>query len=83
MNEIDKQGNKGLVRLQDLIISLVINYVTWAEKKYTFIYESPNTQGFFQLDGQGRGILMEAPRPPPIKVLVSFLSEVVEAKRGC
>ena len=35
---------------------------------------------FFVLDGQGCGIIMEAPHPPPIKVLVPFLSELVKVK---
>ena len=29
----------------------------------------------------GRGIIMGAPRPPPVKLFATFLSEVVEAKR--
>ena len=29
----------------------------------------------------GRGIIMGTPRPPPVKLFATFLSEVVEAKR--
>ena len=35
-----------------------------------------------ELDRQGRGIIMGAPHPHPVKYLVHFLSEVVEAKWG-
>jgi hypothetical protein len=35
---------------------------------------------FFEPEQQGRGIIMGAPRPPHIKVVIYFLSEAVEAK---
>ena len=35
---------------------------------------------FFEPEGQGRGIIMGVPRPPPVKVVVFLLSEAVEAK---
>ena len=37
---------------------------------------------FFDPEGQGCGIIMGAPRPPPVKCLLPFLSEVLEAKWG-
>jgi len=37
---------------------------------------------FFEPEQQGRGIIMGAPRPPPVKVVIYFLSEAVEAKWG-
>jgi hypothetical protein len=35
---------------------------------------------YFELEGQGHGIPMGAPRPHPFKNFISFLSEVVEAE---
>jgi hypothetical protein len=35
---------------------------------------------FIEPEGHGRGTIMGVPRPPPVKVIVSFLSEAVEAK---
>jgi hypothetical protein len=34
---------------------------------------------YFEPEGQGRGIPMEAPRPHSFKFFISFLSEVMEA----
>ena len=36
---------------------------------------------YLEPEGWGRGIIMGAPRPPPVKLFATFLSEVVEAKR--
>jgi len=35
---------------------------------------------FFELEQQGHGIIKGAPHPPPVKVVMYFLSEAVEAK---
>ena len=35
---------------------------------------------YLEPEGLGRGITMGVPRPPPVKVFATFLSEVVEAK---
>ena len=36
---------------------------------------------YLEIEEWGRGIIMGVPRPPPIKLFATFLSEVVEAKR--
>ena len=36
---------------------------------------------YLEPQGWGRGITMGVPRPPPVKLFATFLSEVVEAKR--
>ena len=36
---------------------------------------------YLEPEGWGRGIIMGVPRPPPVKLFATFLSEVVEAKR--
>ena len=37
---------------------------------------------YLEPEGWGRGIIMGAPRPPPVKVVIYLLSEAVEAKWG-
>ena len=36
---------------------------------------------YLEPEGEGRGIIMEAPHPPPVKLFATFLSEVMEAQR--
>ena len=36
---------------------------------------------YLEPEGWGCGIIMREPRPPPVKLFATFLSEVVEAKR--
>ena len=36
---------------------------------------------YLEPEGWGLGIIMGVPRPPPVKLFATFLSEVVEAKR--
>jgi hypothetical protein len=37
-------------------------------------------ESFFEPEQQRSGIFMGAPRPPPVKVVIYFFSEAVEAK---
>ena len=39
------------------------------------------TLSYLEPESWGRGIIMETPRPPPVKLFATFLSEVVEAKK--
>ena len=57
----------------------ILNEPILVQKKY-IPHMKALILSFFELEGHGRGTIMETPRPSPVKVVVSFLSEAVEAK---
>ena len=50
-------------------------------QKPTILHMKALILSYLEPEGWGRGITMGAPRPPPVKLFATFLSEVMEAKR--
>ena len=50
-------------------------------QKSTILHMKALVFSYLETEGWGQGIIMGAPRPPPVKLFATFFSEAVEAKR--